>query len=351
MNTETRKRLPDILLAWYDQTARVLPWRDDPTPYRVWVSEIMLQQTRVDAVMPYYENFMSHVPTLRDLAEIPLEKLLKLWEGLGYYSRAENLKKAAMRIMEEHEGELPVRYEDWIRLPGIGPYTAGAIASIACGQKTTAVDGNVLRVFSRLTADVRDITDAGTRKDIGRLVALSLPDTRTGDYNQALMELGATVCLPSGAPRCSICPVSSLCEAFHQGNMQSYPVKPAKKKRIIQKKTVLIIECEGKFALRQRPVGGLLPGLWEFPVLEGCLSVRECRDMLREQGTEIQGILPLDGARHVFTHLEWHMTAYHILVKEQYGPRDWIWASREQIRDDHAIASALKTYTGHVVAR
>ena len=248
------------LLNWYYQNKRILPWRENQDPYRVWVSEIMLQQTRVEAVIPYYERFMERFPTIESLALCEEEVLFKLWEGLGYYSRAKNLKKAAQKIYVEYQGQFPDKFEDILNLPGIGSYTAGAVASIAFGQARAAVDGNVLRVITRLTEDGRDIMDAKFRKEMTEQLEKIYPPKECGDFTQSLMELGAVICVPNGAPKCEICPLGSLCGAFQNGTQVQYPVKKKKSARKIEKKTVLILQYKDCIAIKKRGKEGVFSG-------------------------------------------------------------------------------------------
>ena len=298
------------LIKWYKKEARVLPWRSDPTPYKVWISEIMLQQTRVDTVIPYFLRFIAEVPSVRELALIEEEKLLKLWQGLGYYNRALNLKKAAQMIVEKFDGEIPSDMKDLVTLPGIGVYTAGAIASIAFGKPVPAIDGNVLRIIARITASREDIGDPKTKKMFEPVVTAMIPAEAPGDFNQALMDFGATICLPNGEPKCGECPVSGLCEAYKKGLTSEIPVMQDKKARRIEKKTVLLISYQDKFALRKRRENGLLPNLWEFPNVEGHLTPEQCRQVLSSQGITACEITGLPPSKHIFTHLEWHMKGY-----------------------------------------
>ena len=344
MEYESMQQFQSKLLKWYDCNARVLPWRNNPSPYRVWISEIMLQQTRVDTVKPYFERFVSALPTIRDLANVPENELLKLWEGLGYYSRARNLKKAASIIMQEFGGEIPSDIESLQSLPGIGPYTSGAIASIAFGGRATAIDGNVLRVIARITANHKDITDKNTKKEIEALVQKLLPMERVGDFNQALMELGATICLPSGNPKCMECPVHSLCEGSLQGIAAELPAKSKKKERKVQLKTVFVIEYNGNIAIRQRANNGLLASLWEFPNIEGHLSYEESEKRLREWGIIPCHIIPMKNSKHIFTHLEWHMIGYFVEVQSSQEENSFNWATREKIKKQYAIPTAFKEY-------
>lgn len=344
MDKEAIKQFQSRLLEWYDSNARVLPWRNDPSPYRVWISEIMLQQTRVEAVKPYFERFMEAVPSIEHLADISEDQLLKLWEGLGYYSRAKNLKKAAAVVMQDFGGELPADISSLQALPGIGPYTSGAIASIAFGIKTPAVDGNVLRVIARVTANEGDISDRITKKQIEELVYKMLPENRAGDFNQALMELGATVCSPNGAPKCSSCPVQALCIGHEQGIADKLPKKAKKKERRIELKTVFVIAYNGEIAIRQRPADGLLSSLWEFPNEEEHLSPEESKRRLLEWGVVPDNISPLGASKHIFTHLEWHMIGYSVTAQHVLDSEQFVWASWEEIKKHYSIPTALKAY-------
>ena len=259
------------LLHWYDNNRRILPWREEPEAYKVWISEIMLQQTRVEAVKPYFARFMEALPDVISLAAADEETLLKLWEGLGYYSRARNLKKAAQVIVDEHGGVMPDSYDKLLKLPGVGSYTAGAISSIAFGIPEPAVDGNVLRVISRLLADRGDITKAGTKKRYELLIRDNMDRERAGDYNQALIELGAIVCIPAGKPLCGECPMNSLCLALKGELTDVIPVKAPKKPRRIEEKTIFLLEWEDKAAIRKRSGKGLLD-----TVLKWQKNIRDC---------------------------------------------------------------------------
>ncbi len=332
------------LLEWYDSSARILPWRNDPSPYRVWISEIMLQQTRVDTVKPYFERFMKAVPTIQDLADISEDQLLKLWEGLGYYSRAKNLKKAANVIMQEFGGQIPCDIERLKSLPGIGPYSSGAIGSIAFGIRVSAVDGNVLRVIARISANRGDITNRIVKKEIEDMVNQMLPMTRVGDFNQALMELGATICLPSGSPKCAACPVHALCDAHSQGIEDELPIKSKKKDRKIEHKTIFVIEYEGNIAIKQRPSEGLLSSLWEFPNVEGHLTYEESEKKLNEWGITLSEIMPMKNSKHIFTHLEWHMIGYYIPAQSIEENNQLVWVTREKIKEQYSIPTAFKAY-------
>lgn len=347
-------RIEKPLLAWYDRGRRILPWREEPTPYHVWLSEIMLQQTRVEAVKPYYDRFLQTLPDIGSLAAVEEEKLLKLWEGLGYYNRARNLKKAAEILVSEHGGEMPDDYEKIQSLPGIGSYTAGAIASIAFGRAHPAVDGNVLRILSRLRADDRDILNAKVKKSVEDELLDVMPAERPGDFNQALMELGATVCIPNGMPKCGECPWKELCLARAEGRVAEYPKKAKKKPRSIEKKTILVIQDAEQVALRKRPDKGLLAGMYEFPSLEGHCEEAEVSAYLKEIGLLPIRIRKLPPAKHVFTHKEWHMTGYLVRVDELAvkGPgqetEGFVFVEPEQTRRNYPIPSAFAAYAKRV---
>ena len=331
-------RLPFPLLEWYGEHARRLPWRSDPTAYHVWVSEIMLQQTRVAAVLDYYRRFMETAPTVKDLAQLPDEQLMKLWQGLGYYSRARNLKKAAVQVMEQFGGEFPHNYADIRALPGVGDYTAGAIASIAFGQAVPAVDGNVLRVVTRLTADPTDITLSATKRQVAEKLGEIIPTARPGQFNQAMMELGATVCIPNGAPLCEKCPAREFCLARRRGLTDKLPVKPPKKERRVEERTVFLIFHDNKVALRKRPAKGLLAGLWEFP--NELAPAGEALNEWGVEGTAISG----DTGRHVFSHIEWHMRAVVVQAEGDCLPDGWVWASRQELERQYAVPNAFRAF-------
>ncbi len=341
-------QLVDPLLAWYDKNARVLPWREDPAPYRVWISEIMLQQTRVEAGKPYFERFVAVLPTIEALAGADEQQLLKLWEGLGYYNRVRNLQKAAILVMERYDGILPSDPAHLQKLPGIGAYTAGAIASIAFGVVAPAVDGNVLRVFARLLNDDRDILSPALKKEWEGMIKAIIPPNRAGDFNQALMELGATVCLPNGAPLCLTCPLNGLCVGYACGTAPQLPKKAPKAKRKKQTYTVLLLTCKGKAALHLRPAKGLLAGLWEFPLAEGHLNNNNAEGHVIAMGFAPLSISYLGEAQHIFTHVEWDMIGYCVEVAYPHVTEDIVWASLEEIGSIYPLPSALRAYTGQL---
>jgi A/G-specific adenine glycosylase len=334
------------LLQWFDYNARILPWREEPKPYYVWVSEIMLQQTRVEAVKGYYDRFLNALPDINSLAEAPEEKLLKLWEGLGYYSRVRNLKKAAQVVMKDYNGELPADYQKLCSLPGIGAYTAGAIASIAFNIPVPAVDGNVLRVTKRLAASYDDISKESVKKELVKELTAAMPEDRPGDFNQALMELGATVCLPNGRPLCEKCPVMHLCRAFRQDIMTELPVRPGKKERRVEERTILLLDYQDRFALHKRPDKGLLAGLWEFPGLDTQLTIPEVREKLSDWDICISSLEALGKAKHIFSHVEWHMLGYHIRLKALPTglSEEYQWADRQELQEVYALPNAFSAY-------
>ena len=343
--------IPKLLLTWYDANRRILPWREFPTPYRVWVSEIMLQQTRVEAVKPYFERFMMALPDIQALANAEEETLLKLWEGLGYYNRVRNLQRAAVQIVENYGGEMPDSYEALLKLVGIGSYTAGAIASIAFGKAYPAVDGNVLRVLSRVRMDSRLITDAKVKTAVEQELLAVMPVDRPGDFNQAMMEIGACVCLPNGAPLCETCPLNGICKAHQASVEMEYPKKADKKSRSIEEKTILVVRDEGRVAVRKRPSKGLLAGMYEFPWLEGQVTADEVVEYLAANGIRTIRIHSLADGKHIFTHKEWHMKGYLVRVDEldqgspAEGIRDWLYIEPAETAEKYPIPSAFGVYT------
>ncbi len=334
------------LLQWYQEHARVLPWRSDPTPYRVWVSEIMLQQTRVAAVIGYFERFMAALPTIGDLARAEEDQLMKLWQGLGYYNRARNLQKAARQILERHGGEMPADYGAIRALAGIGDYTAGAIASIAFGIPVPAVDGNVLRVLARILGDGRDISRQDTKDAARALLLQVIPRDCPGQFNQALMELGAMVCLPNGAPLCGQCPVRELCAARLEGRTGQLPVKAPKKGRRVEERTVYLIFHGGRVALRRRGTKGLLAGLWEYPN-----ELTEQGDALAAWGIVPAAQTPAGRGKHIFTHIEWRMEARAVESAGAELPEGWVWAGKRELEQVYAVPNAFQSFRAAVEQR
>ena len=333
------------LLHWFWANHRVLPFRSDPTPYHVWVSEIMLQQTRVAAAVPYYERFVQELPDIPALAACEEERLLKLWEGLGYYSRVRNLQKAARIVCEQYGGQLPGDLAALKKLPGIGDYTAGAIASIGFGIPAPAVDGNVLRVFARLYNDEGDIMQPAVKAATTQKVMAQQPAEAPGDFNQALMELGALVCTP-GQPDCAACPLQALCLGRQSGNPARLPQKAPKKARKKCELTLCLAQdAAGRWLLQKRGEQGVLAGLWQPPVLaEEALD--EKKALAAAQKLLPAAVLlkekPLK-AKHIFTHLEWHMTAYVMAAPWTPPPEGCVWASPAQLEQEYTLPGAFKT--------
>ena len=338
------------LLSWYDGHARVLPWREDTSPYRVWVSEIMLQQTRVEAVKPYFERFVGALPDVQALAACPEDDLLKLWEGLGYYNRVRNMQKAARTVVEAYCGEFPADYGKLLALPGIGHYTAGAIGSIAFGIPMPAVDGNVLRVLSRFQASYEDILKQSVKNKFEQELQKVIPAERAGDFNQALIEIGAIVCVPNGRAKCGECPLAFGCRAKELGIVDELPRKKAKKERRVEERTVLVLREGSRVAIRKRPGKGLLAGLYELPNLDGALSDGEVLDRLKDWGLSPLRILPLAPAKHIFSHVEWRMTGYAVSLEEtEHMNREGLFfIDAKETEEKYPIPAAFAAYARYM---
>ena len=340
-------QIAEPLLVWYDKNRRILPWREKTSPYRVWVSEIMLQQTRVEAVKPYFERFMNALPDIKSLAMAREDELLKLWEGLGYYNRVRNMQKAARQIMQEYGGRMPEDWEELQKLSGIGSYTAGAVSSIAYHKCAPAVDGNVLRVLARLREDDGDILSQKVKKRVEKDLLSIMPKDRPGDFNQALMELGAVVCIPNGSPHCGECPWENLCQAHRAHTEEEYPKKAAKKPRKIEKKTILVIQDANGTAIRKRPARGLLAGMYEFPAMEGHAAMEEVAEYVKQLGVRPIRIQPLGESRHIFSHKEWDMIGYAVRVDElepMKKEKGLIFADPMETKEKYPIPSAYSAY-------
>lgn len=357
-----------LLCKWFEKDHREMYWRSHPQPYYVWISEIMLQQTRVEAVRGYFERFIRELPDVESLAAVDDDRLMKLWEGLGYYNRARNLKKAANLIMEQYDGQMPSEFQELLKLPGIGEYTAGAVSSIAFGKAEPVVDGNVLRVLMRLTEDHEDILKERVKKELRQELKGIIPEEKPGIFNQALMELGAVVCVPNGMPKCSLCPLKKLCMAEKNGietdlaYAQSLPYKAPKKARKIEDWTVFLFEKNGKTAVSKRGEKGLLAGMWEFPMLSGHWKRREVEILLKEAGLVAEKLEILENAKHIFSHIEWHMKGYRICLKDlpyvaeeggyalEMVPvltdllKECCWETPEVLESKYSLPSALETY-------
>ncbi len=341
MDGNILNNLPGVLLPWFDKEKRDLPWRQDKQPYHVWLSEIMLQQTRVEAVKGYYARFLKVLPTIAELASADDEALHKLWEGLGYYNRVRNLKKAAQVVMDSYGGIFPKTYSEILSLPGIGPYTAGAIASICYELPTPAVDGNVLRVISRICNDDTPIDSPAYKKSVERHLAAVYP-SRAGDFTQALMELGATLCGPNWAPQCEKCPCALFCKANAAGTAAKLPVKSPKKAKTEEEKTVFILSCDGFYALQKRPNKGLLAGLWEFPNVSGTLDMTTGLETVKSWGLEPRQPLRQMKRQHIFTHIRWQMQGLFLEVVEKSG--SFVWLTADEIRQQTALPTAFRQF-------
>lgn len=335
------EKLSQVLPPWYRANKRDLPWRQDKEPYHVWLSEIMLQQTRVEAVKGYYARFLDALPTIAHLAACDDDSLHKLWEGLGYYSRVRNLKKAAIKIMEEHGGVFPGEYEAIRALPGVGDYTAGAICSICFDKKEPAVDGNVLRVVSRILEDATPIDLPAQKKKVNDLLKAVYPED-AGEFTQALMELGATLCGPNWKPRCEECPCKDFCSGAIHGTAEQFPVKSPKKEKRVEEKTVFILSCDGRYALRKRPDTGLLAGLWEFPNVPGKLETKKALDQVESYGLRLREVYRQVERKHIFTHIRWEMRGVYLEVAELGG--EFAWLTAQEIEKEAALPTAFRQF-------
>ncbi len=335
------EKMPKALLPWYQSCHRALPWRESKDPYRVWVSEIMLQQTRVETVKGYYARFLRALPTVADLATCDDDSLAKLWEGLGYYSRVRNMKKAAQCIVTEFDGSFPREYEKVLSLPGIGEYTAGAICSICFDQPTPAVDGNVLRVVARLTEDTTPIDRPSLKQTVRKLLSEHYP-AEAGAYTQALMELGATVCGPNRKPVCEECPCRGFCGGYASGSPEKLPVKSPRKKRREEAYTLFIMRCENRYALEKRQNTGLLASLWQFPNVPGLQEPEKALETIRCMGLRPTGISRVLERKHIFTHVQWNMRGVYVEVAEPGG--GFCWRTAEEITAEAALPTAFRQF-------
>ena len=333
------ERIAPLLLPWFEANKRLLPFRQEPSAYHIWVSEIMLQQTRVAAALPYYERFIRELPDAAALAACDADTLHKLWQGLGYYNRVNNMQKAARVVCERYGGELPADYDALRALPGIGDYTAGAIASIAFGIPAPAVDGNVLRVFARLYNDDADITKPETKRKFTERVLDQMPKATPGPYNEALMELGALVCVPNAAPQCLACPLAPVCRGFAAGRAEQLPVKPPKKEKERLPVTVALVQSPAGLLLQRRPDKGLLAGLWQPAAFENQAMNREqLTAALAALGVDAVLDRPLQPARHVFTHKIWQLSGWAGSAPAVPLPEGWVWGRPE----DYPLPSAFE---------
>lgn len=352
MNRIDIEHFSSPLLEWYDVNKREMIWRDRFDPYYTWISEIMLQQTRIEAAKDYFIRFTNELPDIETLASVKEERLMKLWEGLGYYNRARNLKKAAEIVVDKYDGKLPADYDELLSLPGIGPYTAGAIASIAYGIKVPAVDGNVLRVVMRYLKCGDDIAKMSVRRKVEDMLSAAMPE-RPGDFNQAIMELGEVVCIPNGTPLCKECPLRGNCQAEKSGCQEDYPKKAEKKPRRIEERTVFVIECEGKIGISRRPEKGLLAGLYEFPSIEKKQTIRNIKERLGKAGLRPEKIISMGEAKHIFSHVEWHMQGVYMkfgAVRDMGGMTDGlIFVTKEELRQKYTLPVAFHYFLKQII--
>ena len=333
------------LFDWYDKNKRDLPWRKTKEPYHIWVSEIMLQQTRVEAVKEFYLRFIKELPTVQDLANVKEDKLLKLWQGLGYYNRAKYMQQTAQIIVKELDNKFPTTKEKLEKLKGIGDYTSSAIASIAFDESVAVVDGNILRVFARIFQISEDISTQKTKQNFSFLAQKLLPNNRVGDFNQAIMELGAIICLPNGIPFCEKCPLKEICLSNQNKTQLEFPIKTGKKQRAIENKTIFIIQFGNEFLLHKRTNETLLANLWEFHNQKDFLSIQKAKQYLQRLGFEVKNIVKLTSAKHIFTHKEWHMTGYYVNVSNKINLcSECVYATKEQIKEYYSIPTAFSFY-------
>lgn len=330
------------MLSWFYEHRREMPWREEPLPYYIWISEIMLQQTRVDTVIPYFLRFIRKYPDIASLAESDEEELLKYWEGLGYYQRVRNLRVTAMSLMLNHGGRLPETFSELLKLKGIGEYTAGAIASEAFAERVPAVDGNVFRVMARLTGERGDIRDRKVMEKLKDMARMLLPYEHVGDFNQALIELGALICIPKGTPKCGICPVKNHCEAYERGIQSEIPLRGKNKDRKIEERTVFLLECHGRYAIRKREEGKLLGGLYEIPHEEGFYGEEEVEELMKSHGLKVLSMEMLKDRKFLFTHIEWKLKGFKITLAAETA--DYVFETPERIMENYTLATAFKGY-------
>lgn len=331
------------IVNWYEQNKRLLPWRESPTPYHVWISEIMLQQTRIESVKNYYDRFIKEVPDIQTLATISEEKLLKLWEGLGYYTRAKNLKQAAIKIIEDYQGKFPTTYIEILKLPGIGEYTASAISSICFNEKQITIDGNVLRVYTRLKEDYRLIDNPKTKKEI-QIELLEIIPEESGSFNQGLMEIGETICIPNGIPKCNICPLKDICKAKQNKTYQSLPAKSPKKDKPVESYTILLYNANGLYAIYKRTSENLLNNLWAFPNIPQKFTTKQLEEYLKKEQISYQNIKQGPTHTHIFTHKKWFMTSYIIKLNDTNNLKNYQWVSLSEIKNTYCIPTAYKPF-------
>ncbi len=335
------EKITKNLLTWYAENKRDLPWRHTHNPYFIWISEIMLQQTRVEAVKVYYERFIHTLPNVYDLANVKEDALLKLWEGLGYYSRVRNMQKSAKILVEKGLTNLPDTKEELLSLPGIGEYTAGAILNIAFAKKEVAIDGNVYRVLGRYYKIEEDLGKSTTYKIYERRMKRILPETMTGDFIQSFMDLGSIICTPK-SPKCNLCPLFEDCKARKINQMELYPVKQKKIQQKVEERIVFLYLCKDKVAIRKREEKGLLASLYEFPNILSTSSLMDIENEFVVKNIPFTSIMEIGEAKHIFSHKIWYMKGYLIELKEEVG--EYIWVTKRELQEVYSIPSAFSYY-------
>lgn len=342
------KKIVNPLLEWYYQNQRLLPWRKDKNPYHVWVSEIMLQQTRIEAVIDYYYRFMTELPTIESLANCNQDRLLKLWEGLGYYNRVRNLQKSAQIIMNEYHGVFPDSYLTILSLPGIGEYTASAIASICFSLQEATVDGNVLRVYMRINNCYDNIDDKKVRTEVRKNIISIMPKD-TGSFNQALMELGETICIPNGVPKCEICPIKNFCKAYENKSFLELPVKSTKKEKQEEDYTIFLFTHHQKVGICKRSEQGLLHNLWQFFNVSGKLSLSQIKTYLNNHNIEYSKIKKSITYSHIFTHKKWNMVSYIVNLENTKNINGVTWVTLEELEKEYALPTAFQPFKKKII--
>lgn len=342
------KAITAPLIQWFEKNKRMLPWRQDNEPYHVWISEIMLQQTRIEAVLGYYARFTAALPDVAALSRADDDALLKLWEGLGYYSRARNLKKAAVTIMTDYNGVFPRSFTELRKLAGIGDYTAGAIASICFNEPVPAVDGNVLRVISRVTGSRENVLLPAVKKCVTAALSAVMPE-QSGVFNEALMELGETLCTPNGMPGCTNCPIQSHCTAFREGLTTELPVRIKQQKRRKTEKTVLLlVSGDGDIAIEKRREKGLLSGMYQLPNADQYYSEKELKEWLNAWEITPQAIEPLGNVKHAFTHVDWLMKGYKVTTENKSSR--FLWVKPQELRETYPLPTAFRKFTNSLLS-
>lgn len=342
------QKITEELISWYQENKRDLPWRHTKNPYYIWISEIMLQQTRVETVKEYFIRFIKKLPTLTDLAEIDEDELLKLWEGLGYYSRVRNMQKTAKRLIENGYDNLPNTKDELLNLPGIGEYTAGAILSIAYDIPTIAIDGNVYRVIGRVYEINASLNKPATYKIYANILEKLLPKENASNFTQSFMDLGSLICTPKN-PKCEICPLNKKCGAYKKNIQENYPVKEKKKVQKIEERVVYLYKCKNKYAIEKRKETGLLASLYEFPNTLESSSLIDIENDLLEKKIPYQSILEIGESKHVFSHKIWYMKGYLIELKKPL--KDYLWVTKEELQNKYSIPSAFSYFYDYIINR